>query len=55
MAMDKDEVQGMIDLSIAKAMRRHNRNASTISAVLGLTVLAFYSHGLIKIVEKLSR
>ena len=55
MAMDKDEVQGMIDLSIAEAMRRHNRNASTISACLGLIVLAFYSHGLIVIVEKLTK
>jgi len=55
MAMDKDEVQDMIDLSIARAMKRHNRNASTISAILGLTVLAFYSHGLITIVERLTR
>jgi hypothetical protein len=53
--MDKEEVQDMIDLSIAKAIKRHNRNASTISAVLGLSVLAFYSHGLIKIVEHLTR
>ena len=53
--MDKDEVQGMIDQSIARAMKRHNRNASTISAVLGLAVLAFYSHGLITIVERLTR
>jgi hypothetical protein len=55
MAMDRDEVQGMIDLSIAEAMRRHNRNASTISALLGLTVLAFYSHGLITIVGRLTK
>jgi hypothetical protein len=53
--MDKEEVQDMIDLSIAKAIKRHNRNASTISAILGLTVLAFYSHGLITIVERLTR
>ena len=53
--MDKEEVQDMIDLSIAKAIKRHNRNASTISAVLGLTVLAFYSHGLITVVEHLSK
>jgi hypothetical protein len=53
--MDKDEVQDMIDQSIASAMKRHNRNASTISAVLGLCVLAFYSHGLITIVERLTR
>jgi hypothetical protein len=53
MSMDKDEVQAMIDLSIAKAMKRHNRNASTISAILGLMVLAFYSHGLFTIVERM--
>jgi hypothetical protein len=53
--MDKEEVQDMIDLSIAEAIKRHNRNASTISAILGLTVLAFYSHGLITVVEHLSR
>lgn len=53
--MDKDEVQGMIDQSIAQAMKRHNRNASTISAILGLTVLAFYSHGLITVVQHLTK
>ena len=53
MVMDKDEVQGMIDLSIAEAMRKHNRNASLISAALGLTILAFYSHGLVTVVRNL--
>ena len=53
--MDKDEVQDLIDLSIAKAMRRHNRNASLISACLGITILAFYSHGLIMVVQKMGR
>jgi hypothetical protein len=53
--MDKEEVQDMIDLSIAEAIKRHNRNASTISAILGLTVLAFYSHGLITVVKHLTR
>jgi hypothetical protein len=51
--MAKDEVQAMIDLSIADAMNKHNRNASLISAVLGLSVLAFYSHGLITVVRNL--
>jgi hypothetical protein len=41
----------MIDASIREAMRKHNRNASLISAFLGMTVLAFYSHGLVKVVE----
>lgn len=48
---EHNEIQDMIDKSIAEAMRRHNRNASLISACLGLTVLAFYSHGLVKVVE----
>ena len=55
MLMDKDEVQDMINLSIAEAMRKHNRNATIISSCLGILVLAFYSHGLIAIVEKLTK
>jgi hypothetical protein len=55
MSMDKDEVQDMINLSIAEAMRKHNRNATVISACLGILVLAFYSHGLIAVVEKLTK
>jgi hypothetical protein len=52
---EHNEIQDMIDKSIAEAMRRHNRNASLISACLGLTVLAFYSHGLVKVVESLKQ
>jgi len=44
---DRQEVQRMID----EAMARHNRNATLISSILGITVLAFYSHGLFKVVE----
>jgi hypothetical protein len=51
--MDKEEVQDMIDLSIAEAIKRHNRNASTISAILGVILLGFYSHGLITVVNGL--
>lgn len=47
------EVQQMIDKSISEAMAKHNRNATLISACLGLTVLAFYTHGLVKVVEML--
>lgn len=43
--MTKDEVQAMIDLSIAKAMKKHNRTASVISASLGTFLLIFYAHG----------
>jgi len=49
--LEQQKVQSMIDEAITEAMRRHNRNASLISACLGFTVLAFYSHGLIKVVE----
>jgi hypothetical protein len=52
---EQDEIQDMIDASIREAMRRHNRNASLISACLGLTVLGFYSHGLVKVVEILQK
>ena len=52
-AMEKDEVQDMIDLSIAAAMKKHNRNATLISACLGITLLAFYSHGLIAVVHQM--
>lgn len=50
---EQQEIQDMIDASIKEAMRKHNRNASIISACLGITVLAFYSHGLVKVVEML--
>lgn len=48
---ESDEIQQMIDKSIAEAMAKHNRNATLISACLGLTVLAFYTHGLITVVN----
>jgi hypothetical protein len=50
MKMDKDEVQVMIDESIAEAMRRHNRNASIISACVGWVVLALFAEGLLRLV-----
>lgn len=50
---DYEEIQDMIDSAITQAMRRHNRNASLISACLGLIVLAFYSHGLITVVDRM--
>jgi hypothetical protein len=49
--MDKEEVQQMIDQSIATAMDKHNIQASLISAVLGFTLLAFYAHGVIALVK----
>lgn len=48
--MDKDEVQAMIDESIAQAMRRHNRNASIISMCVGWVVLGLFAEGLLRLV-----
>lgn len=49
--MEKDEIQKMIDLSIAKAIDKHNKTASLISSIIGFILLFFYAHGVIKIVE----
>ncbi len=35
---------------IADAIRRHNRNAATISAILGWIVLALFSDGMLRLV-----
>lgn len=51
--MDKDEVQQLIDQSIAKAMNRHNKTASLISASIGVVLLFFYAHGLLTVVNHL--
>jgi len=48
---EREEIQGMIDSSIDEAMAKHNRTATLISAALGTTVLAFYTHGLITVVN----
>jgi hypothetical protein len=48
--MNKEEVQAMIDESIAEAMRRHNRNASIISACVGWVILALFAEGLLRLV-----
>jgi hypothetical protein len=45
--MEKKEVQEMIDAAI----RQHNIHASIISAILGLTLMAFYAHGVITLVK----
>ncbi len=51
--MTLEEVQEMIDISISSAMKRHNRNASTISACIGVILLGFYTHGVITVVDKI--
>ena len=51
--MDKDEIQEMIDKSIAKAMDRHNKTASVISACIGAVLLLFYAHGLLTVIDRI--
>ena len=44
----KEECQEMID----KAIDRHNKTATVISAILGSILLAFYSHGVLSLVGR---
>jgi hypothetical protein len=48
--MTPEEVQEMIDESIAKAIRKHNRNASIISMCVGWVVLSLFAEGLLRLV-----
>jgi hypothetical protein len=43
----------MIDQSIEKAIDKHNKSATIISAAIGSVLLFFYAHGVISIVEKI--
>ena len=43
--MDEEEVQDMID----GAIRRHNRNASIISIIIGWVMLAAFMDGLLRL------
>jgi len=47
--MTEKEVQDLIDKAIAK----HNKEASLISAAIGSVLLFFYAHGVITIVNSL--
>jgi hypothetical protein len=40
--MDKEEVQAMIDQSVAKAIDNHNKTATIISASIGSVLLFFF-------------
>jgi hypothetical protein len=51
--MDKEEIQEMINQSISKAMDKHNKTASLISACVGAVLLGFYAHGLLAVVGKI--
>ena len=44
----KKECQEMID----KAIDKHNKTATIISATLGVILLAFYSHGVLSLVGR---
>ena len=50
--MDPEEVQRMIDESVAKAIHNHNKTATIISASIGSVLLFFYAHGLLTVVDK---
>jgi hypothetical protein len=51
--MDKDEVQAMIDQSVAKAIDKHNKTATMISSAIGSVLLFFYAHGVITIIDRI--
>jgi len=44
----KQQCQEMID----KAIDKHNKTATVISAILGVILLAFYSHGVLSLVGR---
>ena len=44
----REECQEMIE----KAIDRHNKNATLISAALGSILLLFYAHGLLTVIDK---
>jgi len=44
----KEECQKLID----KAIDKHNKTATIISAILGVILLAFYSHGVLSLVGR---
>lgn len=47
--LTKKECNEMIE----NAIDRHNKNATIISAIIGTILLAFYSHGVITIVNNI--
>jgi len=50
--MTPEEVQEMIDQSVAKAIDRHNKTATIISAAIGSILLFFYAHGVLQVVDR---
>jgi hypothetical protein len=50
--MTPNEVQEMIDQSVAKAIDKHNKTATLISAAIGSVLLFFYAHGVLQVVDR---
>jgi hypothetical protein len=50
--MNPEEVQAMIDQSVAKAIEKHNKTATIISACIGSVLLFFYAYDLLTVVDK---
>ena len=48
--LTKEEVQEMIDEAVDRAINQHNRNASIISAILGICFLALFSEGFFRVI-----
>jgi len=48
--LTREIVQEMIDVSVADAIRKHNRNASIISMCVGWVVLALFAEGLLRLI-----
>ena len=46
----KEEVREMIDKAVDRAINQHNRNASIISAILGICFLALFSEGFFRVI-----
>jgi hypothetical protein len=50
--MTPEEVQEMIDQSVAKAIDKHNKTATIISATIGSILLFFYAHGVLAVIDR---
>ena len=46
--MSEEEVQRLID----KAIDKHNKTATLISAAIGSVLLFFYAHGVLAVVDR---
>jgi hypothetical protein len=42
----------MIDQSVAKAIDKHNKTATIISAAIGSVLLFFYAHGVLQVIDR---